>query len=429
MMHTREKKKRGKDGGWIDGIKQIRPGVYKALALGSKSQGQKQPRREMTFVTPQGASIHDTLRQARAWRLETQNELRAARVHWSERTITTLYNEFMAYSKKRCQPSSCEAYVHMLGHFLRFCDAKKVVLVNDITYDFCQEYYDSLNRSFKGSGSNVKWSVLLAMINYELNPQCVDAPALTTNPALKVVVEKLNPLSDEVRPFTPSEVAALRERYNGERNRYMFDILLNTGLRIGELGNLSVDQLSISEDGRIMIDIRPHHGWVPKHYRSTGRSRQVPAVGGALTAIRFFLGENANRTYLIGGDEPVPNCAFSNAFRTAREGIIRELPSLAKRFLERRPDDNNTHWLTPHTYRKTFACTMLGRGFSFAEVGALLGHSEEQMTKKYARFQPDAMSRISDRMHAAMEQESQDSTATGETKGETILSKLALASR
>lgn len=422
-MSTRDKK----DKGWIDGIKQVRPGTYKALALGSKSKGQKQPRREMTFVTPQGGNVHDTMRQAKSWRLEMQAELRTASVHWSERTIAKLYEEFMAHNRKRCQPSSCSTYQQMLAHLLVFCEERKISLVNDITYEFCQAYYDSLHR-FKGSGIKLKWAMFSAMINYELNPKYVDNPSLTSNPTLKVVTETTNPILDEVRPFTPQEIVALRERFDRAEIRYLFDILLNTGLRIGELANLSVDQISVANDGGMMIDIRPHHDWVPKHYRRTKRSRQIPAVGAALTAIKFFLGENTNKVYLVGGDKPLTNGVFHAAFSTARDRIIEQLPTLAHRFRELRPDGGNVHWLTCHTYRKTFACNMLGQGFSFAEVGALLGHSEEDMTKKYARFQPDAMSRIADRMRHAIAQD-QHTTPLGETKGESIINKLAITDR
>ncbi|HEY3699577.1 MAG TPA: site-specific integrase [Spongiibacteraceae bacterium] len=151
----------------------------------------------------------------------------------------------------------------------------------------------------------------------------------------------------------------------------MVILALNTGLRRGELFNLSWDDVDLK---RRILSVR---------------GSEIPAVGGR--------GTKNNRTRHV----PLNDIAFATANAWAKQNqvtagqLVFPSPVTGKRL-----DNINTAWRALiqsaninafrfHDLRHTFASNLVMRGADLYTVKELLGHSSIEMTQRYAHLSPN----------------------------------------
>ncbi|MBI3762080.1 MAG: tyrosine-type recombinase/integrase [Chloroflexi bacterium] len=146
------------------------------------------------------------------------------------------------------------------------------------------------------------------------------------------------------------------------RDHAIIVLLPHTGLRVGELCNLQMDDLD--ESGRQwQLTVRDGKG---------GKQRDVPLNTAARHALRAWLDERpkeAGAWLFVGkGGQPLK-----------ARGVQEMLERLGQRA---------SVGVTPHTFRHTFAKNLINAGVSLdcalrARVAALLGHSSLNTTRIY----------------------------------------------
>jgi integrase/recombinase XerD len=173
-------------------------------------------------------------------------------------------------------------------------------------------------------------------------------PTVMTREEMKRLLDE--PLRDE--PNRPEAI----------RDRAMLEILYATGMRVGEMVALNLDDVDL--EGRSIHCMG-----------KAGRERDVDLNNAAISALRDYI-SNA-RPYLA---EPDAESLFVNhrGGRLTRQGFWLILKSYAEHI--------GIHGITPHTLRHTFAIHALQDGLTVAEVQQTLGHVSSSTTNLYVEL-------------------------------------------
>lgn len=163
-----------------------------------------------------------------------------------------------------------------------------------------------------------------------------------------------------IQALTPAEVERLFKVCSGKlaldfRNKTILYVLLDTGLRISELTNLTTDDINL-DDGSILI----------KHGK-----------GGKQRIVR--IGKIAQKT--LWRYTSIHRKGKSNRLFLNRSGEPLDLNGM--KILIKRLGDRAKVKVHPHKLRHTFAISFLRAGGDVFSLQYLLGHSTLQMTQRY----------------------------------------------
>lgn len=178
------------------------------------------------------------------------------------------------------------------------------------------------------------------------------------------------------RTLTPKHVEILlagvapangtpRQRALGLRNQLMILLMLDAGLRVGELVQLVPSDLVHYDEPVDTLYVRPE-------IAKRGRERFVPLTPRTRettkTVSSLFWGGDAQRS---------PQAAFATA-SYRRPLTTRQVQRIVKDAAR----DRIGRWVTPHTLRHTFASNLM-RVTNARIVQQLLGHASLQTTQVY----------------------------------------------
>jgi len=161
-----------------------------------------------------------------------------------------------------------------------------------------------------------------------------------------------------IQALTPTEIERLFKEVAGKspidiRNKAILSVLLDTGLRVSELANLSLDDI---DSGSILV----RHGKGGKQRMVRIGSRAQKAVWKYVTIYRRSEGR---QLFINRSGEPLDV-----------QGI---------KILIRRMGEKVGVKAHPHKFRHTFAVSFLRAGGDVFSLQYLLGHTTLQMTQRY----------------------------------------------
>lgn len=173
-------------------------------------------------------------------------------------------------------------------------------------------------------------------------------------------IKSPKPEEKVIEALTPFEINRLFSECSGKttldvRNKAILSLFLDTGLRVSELANLTIDDIDM-ETGAILV----RHG--------KGKKQRVVHIGSRAQKalwkyITIFRKTESNRLFINRMGEP---------FDTV--GVKIFIKRLGKRA------DVKVH---PHKLRHTFAISFLRAGGDVFSLQYLLGHTTLQMTQRY----------------------------------------------
>ena len=235
-------------------------------------------------------------------------------------------------------------------------------------YEFCPKYIIDINKKdvknwvayLSGNGmkpSTVKYYLQGLRLFYKF---CLEEEIVSIDPTHKVVTPKVRQrilvFLEKHELFELKEVAK-----NNIRDRLIIDVLYNTGVRVSELLNILIEDINFEE----------HHIWIRK-----GKGLKERFV--------FFKPECGERIkdYLSSRKDSLPNLIVdvygkrpivtnSTIFR-----IIKHYAAMTS-FKKR---------VSPHVLRATLATHLLENGAPLTLIAAILGHSDIEKTRIYAKF-------------------------------------------
>jgi integrase/recombinase XerC len=161
------------------------------------------------------------------------------------------------------------------------------------------------------------------------------------------------------------------------RDKALLEFLYATGLRIGELASLDLDDVD-------------HTSGLVRVMGKGNKERIVPFGRKAQASLLAWL--NASEPLRRRGGDP--NALFLNLRGT------RLTDRSARRILDRRMREAAIYGhISPHALRHTFATHMLGAGADLRAIQELLGHASLSTTQRYTHVGVDALMAVYDKAH------------------------------
>ena len=149
----------------------------------------------------------------------------------------------------------------------------------------------------------------------------------------------------------------LRDNCQNIRDLAIIDLLYSTGIRVGELVNLNIDDVDF--DGRECVD-----------YGKGDKERRVYFDAKAKVHLKNYIDsrDDDNEALFVTLDSPHARLKISGV-------------EIRLRQLGRRLDLDRVH---PHKFRRTMATRAIDKGMPIEQVQKILGHSQIDTTMQYA---------------------------------------------
>lgn len=197
---------------------------------------------------------------------------------------------------------------------------------------------------------------------------------LKSNPTTLLLTPKLDKRLPEF--LTEDEMVKLLEAPSKDelfclRDRAILESLYSTGMRIGELVGLNIDDVDFIA-GVVKV-------------RGKGKKERLLPVGEkALTALRRYIENRKKKT-----DELFLN---KNGTRLSDRGVR----DILEKYIRQTSSKEN---ISPHTLRHSFATHLLNNGADLRSVQELLGHVNLSTTQIYTHLSTERLKNIYDKAH------------------------------
>ena len=164
------------------------------------------------------------------------------------------------------------------------------------------------------------------------------------------------------------------KKWQGLRDRALLEALYSTGMRVGELSGLNLEDLD-EISGTVIV-------------RGKGKKERLCPIGEtALKAIRGYLAKRPKKLR-------VPYALFVSQKGTRL--TVRQVDRLLAQYvrLAQLPAS-----ISPHSLRHSFATHLLDRGADLRSVQELLGHASLSTTQIYTHITPQRLKKVYDQAH------------------------------
>ncbi len=289
--------------------------------------------------------------------------------------------KFLRYleQERNYSVNTTAAYADDLGQFSAFLRSRgdgRQPDVRHVTHLVIREFLgDLIEQGFSKRSIARKLACLKSFFKYLQKKRIIE-----TNPTAIVVspkVEKRLPQFLDEHAVTRLMEQPDRSTPEGARDAAILELLYSTGMRLGELLALRVD------------DLRPGDGTV----KVTGKGRKeriIPVGSHARKAVAAYL---ARRFELIGreGDPGVLLLTVRGKPMSPKGVNV-----LMNRYIARVSEIEKK---SPHVLRHTFATHLLNRGADLQAVKELLGHESLSTTQIYTHVSIDRLLSIYSQAH------------------------------
>jgi integrase/recombinase XerC len=298
--------------------------------------------------------------------------------------------QFIHYlsAEKNASPHTCRGYLTDLEEFENVLRSSGLCLspagymqMEKVDRMAIRRYLGFLHRKNKKSSIARKISTLRSFFKFLVREQ-----VLTSNPARTVrapKVEKHLPTTltvDEAfrlmeAPRHPSKNSSSDVPQNSRktRDRAILELLYSSGLRVGELVGLNLNQLDL-DLGIVKV-------------MGKGRKERIVPVGmKAAEALKAYMEERG----VLTGEEPL--------FINPKGGRLtaRTVGRLVKSYSKRSGIFRN---VSPHSLRHTFATHLLDAGADIREIQEMLGHASLSTTQRYTHLSMGKLMEVYDKAH------------------------------
>lgn len=273
-------------------------------------------------------------------------------------SVFNFIDEHLSVLALDCRESTITRYRSEFESLKRFLRSQGVALVSQVSPEIVERYKVARLDSASKRSVNHELTTIGAMFR-----RAVDMGYLENDPVSKVKRFRIQQTKSP-RYLTGPEIERIKAVCD-QGLRDMFEVLIQTGMRRGELLNLEWSDVDFANG---YIHIRPKAGWIPKH----GRSRKIPMR----PAVRDILKRHRE------------NATCQLVFHTPSGKRVIHFGERLWRAYRRAHVEN----ATVHTTRHTFASHAVMSGLDLYTVGRLLGHADAKSTQIYAHLSRDYLS-------------------------------------
>jgi len=269
-----------------------------------------------------------------------------------------MLENFLLYltTEKRYSQHTIDAYERDLNQFIHYAEVKKINEFNELSSTFIRGWIVQLFEDHKKAKSiNRKLASLRTFYKWMRKEEIVSA-----NPMAKIQGPKnekrLPAFAKESELHTEKLDELYADSLNGKRDKLIFELFYQTGIRLSELIDLRVQ--NVSSESIKVIGKRNKERIIPI---SKELHHQIHSY---LSAKNQQLGESPYVFSLKFGKKLYPMLVYR---------IINQYLSIA----------TNLDKTSPHVLRHTFATHMLNRGTGLETLKDLLGHANLSATQVY----------------------------------------------
>lgn len=224
--------------------------------------------------------------------------------------------------------------------------------VRKITTEEIREYlsdYQKINNCSNVTIDNVRRNISSFFSWLEEEDYILKSPMKRIHKIKTKTVVK-NTISDE-------GIEKLRDHCRERRDLAIIDLLYSTGIRVGELVNLNIDDIDL--EGRECVV-----------YGKGGKERRVYFDAKAKVHLKEYIENRCddNEALFVTLDAPYDRLKIS--------GVEIRLRNLGKQL--------NLEKIHPHKFRRSMATRTIDKGMPIEQVQKILGHSQIDTTMQYA---------------------------------------------
>lgn len=284
-----------------------------------------------------------------------------------------------ARAERDLSPNTLAAYRVDLDQFARWAARAGVASVGDVDRRLLRRYVAYLGeRRLARRTIARKASALRSMLTWAALHGVVDA-----SPAADLPVPRLDrPLPKVLRADTAAALCELPPADDpcGARDRAMLELLYGSGVRVGELCALDVDDVDLRAAALVVT--------------GKGRKqRRVPTTAPALRALRSYLADARASLLARAPCPPEPAALFLN-LRGRRIGA-RTVRAVMAKYLA----GEGLAPVGPHALRHSFATHLLDNGADLRVVQELLGHESLSTTQIYTHVSTERLRAVYEQSH------------------------------
>lgn len=273
--------------------------------------------------------------------------------------LTKAHQEFIDHLKTRGRASATIlAYGKDIDQLIKFLEDIEKAHIHEITRGDIEAFMAKLkkegytNKSISRKTNSTKTFFKFLKVQEYIGD---DPSALVTHPKVEV---------KPPRVFSKTEYRALRDACRTDPRTYaIVELLLQTGIRIGELRHLRIDDIKFSKDReKGQLYIRPIENRL---------ERNIPLNRAAEQAVKVYLGAR-------------PKAKEKTLFitKTGKPLLIRNIRSTLNRYFRIAGVEN----AKVNDLRHTFVAHHLKKGVSLVLVSKIAGHKRLSTTEKYLEY-------------------------------------------
>ena len=257
--------------------------------------------------------------------------------------------------RRNCRPNTVRTNSSSIILFLAFVKQLGKIKLETITREDISAFIEhEQDRGLAPTSVHTRLQAVYAFLNFLIQRDVLHPDLLKRKLRIK--------LPDALpRAIDPEDIKQLLSVLKDPRDRALLLTLLRTGMRIGELLNTKIQDLNLKEQCIEIFEAQKNR-----------IGRVVYLSKDAHRALQKWLKIRKSQTdYLFYGHRGRPLC-----YEAAR-GVF-------KKYLDKAQLSHKPYSL--HCLRHTFASEMLNGGMSLQSLQELLGHSDIEMTRRYARL-------------------------------------------
>jgi site-specific recombinase XerD len=269
-------------------------------------------------------------------------------------TVELAYKKFVAYLKDLGRShSTILAYGADLRQLKHSLEKRGKKFVKDITVEDLRNFKQELkeDKEFSPKTISRKINSMRTFFRFLIKERLVE----------ENLAEELEQPEIEVTPpnfLSKTEYRALRDACRNDTRIYaIVELLLQTGVRVGEITNIRLEDI-----GKNYLFIRPHGKY---------KGRKVPLNEAAKKAIENYLNEREET-----------NSEFLFITKSGKKLLIRNIRTIVDRYFEQAGiKDGKLNDL-----RNTFIVHQLKAGVPLTTVSRLAGHKQITTTERYLKL-------------------------------------------
>lgn len=300
----------------------------------------------------------------------------------SDKKISDYIPQFLSYVRVHVKPSTAKRYDQIISHLSHFLGTLEdpPIKLSQITPPVIEQYKLYRLGFVKPQTVNYELTCLHHFFRY-----AVEMKYIQSNPTQQI--KKIRkPQRKAPRFLTKEEILSLLSKCSPGLSDIV-KVLLNTGMRWGELRNLEWNDIDWNEK---VIHIRIKEDWSPK-----GGERKVPMNNAVISILKSILAKTPTQW---NKNVPNGNNYFAKRLKTGTKrnrwvfttktgSQVRQQGTWsAFKLACRRAGIENA---TLHSLRHTFASHLVMAGVDLTTVSKLLGHKDISTTMIYSHLSPE----------------------------------------